>query len=166
MWLDKYQTLRLFRTIRWLHQQWTRAKNVVGHIYHASCTLYEQGISRIWVDNEILFGRYISFIPIIYSLTPGVHKRSYLLNLNPPRGRGLTKFLPPSYLVFAGLALFRKSFRLCMSSVGIMNMSLAILVVFQSREFRKNLYSLFYDTFPINMVITNVCNYMRKLIYS
>ena len=110
MWLDKYQTLRLFRTIRWLHQQWTRAKNVVGHIYHASCTLYEQGISRIWVDNEILFGRYISFIPIIYSLTPGVHKRWYLLNLNPPRGRGVNKVPPTLLSGFCRVSTFSQEF--------------------------------------------------------
>ena len=42
----------------------------------------------------------------------------------------------------------------CVSSVGIMIVSLAILVVFQSTGFRKNLYHFSNKIFPIDTVIT------------
>ena len=46
---------------------------------------------------------------------------------------------------------------LCISSVGIMNISLTKLVVFKSGRFRKNLSK---NTFPISMVIINLGNYI------
>ena len=48
------------------------------------------------------------------------------------------------------------------SSVGIMNISLAILVVFESRGFRKN-FSLLNDTFSTDTVIINLGNYIRRI---
>ena len=48
-----------------------------------------------------------------------------------------------------------------MSSVAIMNISLAILVEFDSRGLRKENYIYFSNsTFPIGMVIINIANYV------
>ena len=53
---------------------------------------------------------------------------------------------------------------LCMSSVVILSISLAILVVFQYRMFRKNYIHFSNNTFPISMDIRNLgncCNWTR-----
>ena len=53
-----------------------------------------------------------------------------------------------------------------MSSVGIINLFLAILVVFEYRGFRKNFIHFSANTFPISTVVISLGNYIGNLIYS
>ena len=48
----------------------------------------------------------------------------------------------------------------CMSSVGKMNISLTILVLFESRRFRKNFFDFSNNTFPIQTGIINLFHYI------
>ena len=53
-----------------------------------------------------------------------------------------------------------------MSSVGIINIFLAILVVFEYRGFRKNFIHFSANTFPISTVVISLGNYIGNLIDS
>ena len=64
--------------------------------------------------------------------------------------------------VMAVPALFHDQvLSLCMSSVTIVNISFAVLVVFESTGFRKNLYKTYIKLiFPIDTVIMDLGNYI------
>ena len=67
-------------------------------------------------------------------------------------------------LVFAVSALFHDQVLfLCMLSVGIMHTSLAMLIVFESRGFRKTCIQFSNNTFPIGTVIMSLGKYIRGI---